>query len=41
MIKSNKYKFIYDNYDNNIKNTTTNNLEIRQYERNNCNKWSR
>ena len=35
MIKSNKYRFIYDSYDDNIKHTTTNNINIKQYERKN------
>ena len=32
-IKSNKYRFIYDSYDNNIIYTTTNNIVIKYYER--------
>ena len=38
MIKSNRYRFIYDSYDDNIKHAVTNNIEIKQYERKNCNK---
>ena len=29
MVKSNKYKFIYDNYDDNIKHAALNNIEIK------------
>ena len=37
-IKWNKYKFIYNSYDNNIIQTITNNISIRQYQRKNYNK---
>ena len=32
-IKSNKFRFIYDNCVDNIRHTTTNNIEIRQYKK--------
>ena len=37
-IKSNRYRFIYDSYDDNIIYTTTNNIVIRYYERKNRNR---
>ena len=39
MIKSNKYRSIYDSYDNSIIYTTTNNIKIKYYKKKRkCNK---
>ena len=37
-LNQNKYKLIYNSYDDNIKYVTINNIEIKYYRRKNCNK---